>query len=343
MKLRIADQYFLLHSCCKPVKGAVRSIICDLQRQDFLFIPNEFADIFLRQEELQWDELKREFSQYSNFEIEFLQCIDALIHKEYAFYTTEPHLFPELNETLDTPESISNCIIDIDGPIQFEIERFINDLSQHLCFSVHLRFFSLQNTAVLYSIVEKFTDSTIRHIEITLPYCTDFEELQAVRNFIADFPKCKRMTIYGTASRNEEYSHYYYQIVYTEFQMTAQNCCGYISPHYFRVNNSKFFEAKKFNTCLHKKVSVDKEGRVCNCPSLQNKFGRYNDLESISDVLENKAFQLPAQIKKDQITVCKDCEFRYICHDCRAFVTDMNDQFSKPLHCKYNPYEAKWN
>lgn len=343
MKLKLSDQYLLLHSCCKPVKGAVRSIICDLQRQDFLFIPNEFADIFLREDELNWVDLKKEFIHYSNFEKEFYKCIDVLVSKEYAFYTKEPHLFPGLNEELEVPEKVSNCIIDIDGSLQFQLERFINDLSQQLCFSVHLRFFSFPTITLLRSIVEKFTDSTIRHIEINLPYDREFDQIDAVRNFIADFPKCKRITIYATEKRNEEYSHYYYQVIYTEFRMSYQNCCGYISPHYFQINNAKFFEAKKFNTCLHKKVSIDKCGQICNCPSLQNRFGHYDESTSLNDIMDNEVFQFRGKIKKDQIKVCKDCEFRYICHDCRAFVDNSGDPFSKPLHCKYNPYEAKWN
>ena len=44
----------------------------------------------------------------------------------------------------------------------------------------------------------------------------------------------------------------------------------------------------------------------------------------------------------DKIIVCKDCEFRYICTDCRIFIKDNNNIYSQPLHCNYNPYIAKW-
>ncbi|MDR2057516.1 MAG: hypothetical protein LBP83_04405, partial [Dysgonamonadaceae bacterium] len=39
---------------------------------------------------------------------------------------------------------------------------------------------------------------------------------------------------------------------------------------------------------------------------------------------------------------CKDCEFRYICTDCRAYLQDSNDIYSQPAKCNYNPYIAKW-
>ena len=47
-------------------------------------------------------------------------------------------------------------------------------------------------------------------------------------------------------------------------------------------------------------------------------------------------------IRKDNIDVCQNCEYRYICTDCRAFIKDPNNIFSHPLKCTYNPYIAKW-
>jgi len=41
---------------------------------------------------------------------------------------------------------------------------------------------------------------------------------------------------------------------------------------------------------------------------------------------------------KDKIDVCKDCEYRYACLDCRCFRMN-EDIYSKPKKCKYNPYE----
>ena len=47
-------------------------------------------------------------------------------------------------------------------------------------------------------------------------------------------------------------------------------------------------------------------------------------------------------INKDLIDVCKDCEFRYICTDCRAYIQDKNNIYSKPAKCNYDPYNAEW-
>jgi radical SAM protein with 4Fe4S-binding SPASM domain len=49
------------------------------------------------------------------------------------------------------------------------------------------------------------------------------------------------------------------------------------------------------------------------------------------------------EITKNQIEICKDCELRYICQDCRAYTIDENNKYSKPLKCKYDQYQAVWN
>lgn len=56
----------------------------------------------------------------------------------------------------------------------------------------------------------------------------------------------------------------------------------------------------------------------------------------------NPGFKKYWNIKKDDMTKCKDCEFRYICTDCRAYLEDPDDIYSAPLKCGYDPYTGKW-
>jgi radical SAM protein with 4Fe4S-binding SPASM domain len=56
------------------------------------------------------------------------------------------------------------------------------------------------------------------------------------------------------------------------------------------------------------------------------------------DVVNRTDFTKFWNISKDQISVCQDCEFRYVCQDCRAFTLD-NNLYSKPAKCTYNPYQ----
>ena len=70
-------------------------------------------------------------------------------------------------------------------------------------------------------------------------------------------------------------------------------------------------------------------------------FGNIKDT-SINIVIQNKKFKEIWDIKKDEILICKNCEFRHVCLDCRAFREDPENIYSKPLKCGYSPYTCKW-
>lgn len=74
-------------------------------------------------------------------------------------------------------------------------------------------------------------------------------------------------------------------------------------------------------------------------------FGNIHNT-SLENVIKNPEFKKYWNITKDHIETCKDCEFRYICTDCRAFTDKTHNKdgldTSKPLKCGYDPYTNKW-
>lgn len=131
-------------------------------------------------------------------------------------------------------------------------------------------------------------------------------------------------------------------VSYTNRMIDSNLHCGNISSNYFTPNISFYLESLKHNSCLNQKISIDVNGFIKNCPSMSKSFGNVFE-DNIEDIVNSNEFQLLWNIKKDDIEVCKDCEFRYICTDCRAYVEDPKDIYSKPLKCGYNPYTAEWS
>jgi len=70
-------------------------------------------------------------------------------------------------------------------------------------------------------------------------------------------------------------------------------------------------------------------------------FGNIKDT-TLQEALDHPEFKKYWNVTKDQVAVCKDCEFRYICTDCRAYIENPEDMYSKPLKCGYNPYTCEW-
>lgn len=113
--------------------------------------------------------------------------------------------------------------------------------------------------------------------------------------------------------------------------VTSSDCCGIIKPEFFGINIEFFSEGNAFNTCLNRKISIDVEGNIKNCPSMKISYGNINEKQLI-DISNLKKFKEIWNIKKDEIEICKNCEFRYICTDCRAF-TKEDSLYSKPSKC----------
>lgn len=102
-----------------------------------------------------------------------------------------------------------------------------------------------------------------------------------------------------------------------------------------------FCESMQYNSCLNSKVSIDINGDIKNCPSMTKSFGNINNT-TLKYTINKKDFQSFWNINKDKIEVCKDCEYRYICSDCRAYLKNPENIYSQPAKCTYNPYIAKW-
>ena len=117
--------------------------------------------------------------------------------------------------------------------------------------------------------------------------------------------------------------------------------CGLINSEYFSINIKTFTEAQKHNTCLNRKISIDLDGEIKNCPSMNKSYGNIKDI-NLMEAIEKPGFKDLWYIHKDQVEVCKDCEFRYICTDCRAYIQNPDNIYSKPAKCGYNPYTATW-
>lgn len=102
-----------------------------------------------------------------------------------------------------------------------------------------------------------------------------------------------------------------------------------------------FIESHSRNNCLNQKICIDHDGAIKNCPAMKQIYG-YISTDKLIDIVKSSGFTSVWRITKDNVMVCKDCEFRYVCPDCRVFINNRDNIYSHPLKCKYNPYTAKW-
>lgn len=250
------------------------------------------------------------------------------------------------NNYNETPSFVDYVILDISN------SNILNlDVIQQICNLkikyLQIRFFENIEFEIItkeISKIVKLDNSNINEISIVVKYSPNLisfikEAHYKISNKFLSF-------ILHTAELENRQTFGYINLTTTKSKIKIPISCGLIDLKNVNLNRIFYLETKSHNSCLHKKISIDSEGNIRNCPSMPQSFGNIKDT-TLEEALNHKDFKKYWNLTKDHIEVCKDCEFRYICTDCRAYTerTHTNSEgldTSKPLKCGYDPYTGEW-
>jgi SPASM domain peptide maturase of grasp-with-spasm system len=332
------DCSFILYACCIPVKGARRSIICDLRNQNFRFIPNGLYEILSKSKGKSISEIKKSYG--GDFDEEIDGYFKFLGDNDFGFWCDEPENFPNIDLHWERPERIVNAIVDIDASSAHDFDKIFMELDDLGCKALELRFFVPVSLLELRRILAGTSLGRLRSIDLVAGWSEEMSP-QALKELAKDNPRIQSFIVHSAPESRRIDLEDGVDIRYRQQRITSPDCCGQVHPGYFVTNLATFTEAQKYNTCLNRKISIDAQGEIKNCPSFAKSFGNIS-ATSLHSALANRDFSKLWEINKDQIGICKDCEFRYICIDCRAYISGQNDIYSKPAKCSYDPYTASW-
>ena len=110
----------------------------------------------------------------------------------------------------------------------------------------------------------------------------------------------------------------------------------------FQTCCDDYFVNSKWNSCWYGKAAITATGDVIPCIFARDKVCG----NILSDEVDQIKEKLVAywKINKDSVEVCKDCEYRYACDDCRPLAEgETGDFYAKNPRCFYNPYTGCWN
>lgn len=334
-------KYFTLFSNCIPVSGATNAVICDLQHGELITIPKELIPILEKVKTL-------EESKYNSIVDEdtlplLKQYISYLEDQEFGFWTDHPEWFPKISEEWEFPALITNAIICTSSNNKEDLFDIVKQLNEHNCKSIEFRISGKTNNELIQYILSSTTDSGIQSIYLYIENLCDNNRYDDDfwLKLIQENPR-----LYNVACFNEDKNRAIVlegnRVIDFKTISFSNKKCGAIDQKFFSVNINTYNESLHFNSCLNRKVSIDSEGNIKNCPSMKTSFGNIKDT-TISDAIQKPEFKKYWNINKDKIQVCKSCEFRYICTDCRAYTEDPDNITSKPLKCGYDPFTGEWN
>lgn len=326
--------YLKIFSNCKLVKGYKNYLLYDIQRGDIINLPDDLYEWLIKFNNKKIDQINDPIMQ---------DYIDFLKKEDFIFFTENPTYFPEVNLDFDIPCKISNVVIDINDTSYFDYFKLIDQIDYLNCDTIEIRFFKKSEKIFITDLVNYLNQNKmfITNIGVVTPFCekTDYEKLVQLN-------RMSHIQVYNSPNNDVvKFSENKY-IIYSKQFVAAKNNCGIIDYNYFTLNKNLYLESLHHNSCLHKKISIDSEGNIRNCPSMSQSFGNIKDT-TLEEALDHKDFKKYWNLTKDKIEVCKDCEFRYICTDCRAYTERTHENkegldISKPLKCGYNPYTGEW-
>lgn len=322
-----------IFSNCFFSQGAFRVLVFDSQHDKLVFIPNslyEFINTF---------EGKTENEIYSNFTIDehkiVKQYIDYILKNLIGAFLPKESIgsFTPFHLSYSSPYLFENAIIDIEDNLVEDVSAVLIKLDKTNIPHIQLRFMS--EVSPYYDVLSLIESLSFFSVSVIASY--DKTKLENIK----EFKKISSVFLYNSPESivyqsNKKLIHLH--------KTNSYKCYGMVDPKYFSLNSIHFCQSQKYNTCLYKKLFIGKSGEIRNCP----KASIVADINQITDIELRKLADSPLftqywNITKDTVEVCRDCEFRHICTDCRYVVKDPTNCYSQPANCGYNPYIAKWN
>jgi len=332
--------HFRLYANCIPVNGISRNTICDMQRSEIIYTSHFQHNLITLYKNLSLKELEVEIGSEKMEEAN--KFFALLVKKEIGMWCNNPSLFPEISKKWDVPSFITNCIVDFDSDTDFNFDSLVKQLDDLGCQALQLRFYTQRDLSEIDHLLQSLEHSRIYCIEIITP---DYPSLNLKQLEKLCWKHRRIRTVHLHSSDVTEAcqldAELKLNVTKSEIPINSHSHCGFIDPSQFVLNSATFFEGQRHNTCLNRKIGIDKDGNVKNCPSMERSFGHIDEVK-LREVIESSAFTELWYVNKDQIETCMDCEFRYVCADCRAFLDKSVILTAKPKKCNYNPKTTKW-
>ena len=340
------DDFLYVYADCVPVKGHARSTLNDLSKREIHFIPNSYYPLFGIFKNHTVGEILS-FLETEADQVNFNSFVDFLLKNNLGTFVSDISLFPDLPVEWHHPSFVTNAIIDC-GEHLHDFPSIFNQLDELGCKNCQIRCYNELPLATIQALLQSMPQTgSFQGFELYLKYSSEFTE-EILRTLVASQKMLILLVVHSAPENAVLFSEWNYdgvaggRVLLVQQPIHSCETCGIINLPGMRVpSQTGFAENRLHNSCLNRKIGVDVNGFIKNCPSMRNHYGNISDT-TLREALSHPDFAKVGNIHKDQVKVCSDCEFRYVCIDCRAYLSDETDPYSKPAKCSYNPYTTEW-
>lgn len=327
--------FFSLYPTSVIAIGYAKACISDIGDARFVQIPIDMANFVQNHKQFNIDE---EVSKLNTDETEAVKSYINMLTK-YHFGMLSKFL-PMMSYSLGTfrkPFPIDSLIIDSDS------EQRVFDTLNYLPHDtmsrfVQIRLFFAPTIEFLNIVGNELVEHNMLNVELVFnkEESINFDDYGVI---IRNFPfHILRLIVMGCGCDSRSNA----QLILVRNELKSPEECGKVGRDLFCINIDTEQKYRcSHNSCLYRKLSIDREGYIRNCPASPQHFGRVGEV-SLAEAMAHPDFSRLWGITKDQVEVCRHCEFRRICPDCRVFTRHPERFTAHPVRCTYNPYIASW-
>ncbi|WP_447951553.1 hypothetical protein [Chryseobacterium koreense] len=188
-------KFLNIFECCLLVRGAYRSLICDTQRGQYYYIPNDLYEL-----------LKNDFKRYNIEKIRAIfgtenhstidKYVTFIIKNEIGFLDNKiiEELIP-IDLRYEVPEKITSCIIDFSKNSNYYTENLSDSIDNLRIKYLQIRCFDF-SVSHLQKFIKALQESTLRSIELIIPF--EEKSIITLKNMILSCPKIFRVNVYNS-------------------------------------------------------------------------------------------------------------------------------------------------
>lgn len=322
---------------CVLVRGYYSCVLYDLTKKKYYSLSKKQAEWYEAIDSLPFSEIEVKAKKEKAFKSFF----DFLLKKEIIFTCNydDLKLFPKIKIDWYSPYKISNLIIvrskESNNKILSLVDKFTRLGIKHI--QLFLEDEINENELLLY--LSEFSSTPIKSIEIITR--VDISEKLLRLYKLVERTQLVTVTITNSLEfklikkRNEHPFNLLF--IKNEFEEIFLELPP--DPQYFVIDVRQFAESHYYNTYFNQKLIIDREDYLLTNIG-GSKIGNIFDID-LEEFVNTERGQYLWKVKKDDIEICKDCEYRYMCVDSRTPLREKG-KWRYTSDCLYDPYLGKW-
>lgn len=322
-----APQFLCLFADCKVVQGYGRSVILDLTRARYDYIPNHLAELLTQ---FHRQPLRSVFDFYGEENADTIDSyLDFLQTNEYIFLAEESELdlYPPMSDEWAEPAQVISATVHLQALDFPSAAALLSELENAGCRALFIHSQAPATTAQLSRIAQLLQSSSFE-AELVLPYSDSLNDA-ALTNY-QQHTKIRQLTLFNAPATE---THGNVQLQTGGFAFTRK-------AHIVNPGHRFYTESLHYNAYLNRKLFVDAEGRVSPHHSSTEVFGHLD--EGLAELLQKPQWNQLFTASKQKTDICRQCEYRNHCFDARLPQQRSANEWFHTTDCGYNPYINKW-